>query len=173
MLTEESQHPQMGSQAIIQSLMDNIFVYVMRSTITTTGKSGKRWSSGILDDKIRKALELIHSNIAVKWTIDDLAIKLGVSRTKFAVLFKNKLGETPMAYLTKIRLERAIYMLSTTEHKIEQIAISVGYGDAYSFSKAFKRYVGINPSALRQQYLGSKDSVYRFTELLRIPHNDH
>ena len=69
-------------------------------------------------------------------------------------LFKEVTGVNLSDYLEKIRMERAEGMLRESEHTIDDIASSVGYNSSHSFRRAFKRVVGVSPSAYRKTYGG-------------------
>ncbi len=80
-------------------------------------------------------------------TVEKLAKCCSISSVYLNKLFKKGLGETPFAYITRRRMETAKDMLS--EHcTVGETAHSVGYGDIYQFSRAFKRYYGISPKKI-------------------------
>jgi AraC-like DNA-binding protein len=81
----------------------------------------------------------MHSNPARNWTVDDLAKDVGMSRSSFALKFKETVGSTPMEYLTRWRMLLAGDRLLNTGEAILPIAISLGYDSESSFGRAFKR----------------------------------
>jgi two-component system response regulator YesN len=67
------------------------------------------------------------------------------------LLFKQETGETINEYLTKVRIEKAKELLSDPRNKFYEVCYTVGYSDPSYFSKLFKKYTGLTPSAFRDQ----------------------
>ncbi|MBY0440138.1 MAG: helix-turn-helix transcriptional regulator, partial [Burkholderiales bacterium] len=88
---------------------------------------------------------------AAPWTLEGLAARAGLSRTVLAERFRSAMGETPLAYLRTVRMQKAVRLLSETSRTLEQVAREVGYQDAFGFSRAFKRSTGLAPRAFRQR----------------------
>jgi AraC-like DNA-binding protein len=80
-----------------------------------------------------------------------LAQKAGLSRAAFAERFKVLLGDTPLNYVTKVRIQKAMEHLVRSEETIEQISERVGYATGFALSKAFKRVTRVSPQQYRQQ----------------------
>ena len=72
-----------------------------------------------------------------------------MSRSAFAARFKMRVGDTPQSYLQRCRFSKAIHLLRTTDIKLHDIALRVGYQSEHSFSKAFKRVIGAVPGSFR------------------------
>lgn len=72
-----------------------------------------------------------------------------MSRTGFALRFKEKAGVTPLDYLTQWRLQKAGDLLRQGEESVEEVALRVGYESGAAFSKAFKREMGFSPGSYR------------------------
>ncbi|MCF6175779.1 MAG: AraC family transcriptional regulator [Victivallaceae bacterium] len=83
--------------------------------------------------------------------IEDLARRAGYQKNYFIALFRQLFSITPHHYLQRRRIEYARGMLSDGNEKLESIAISLGYGSAFHFSKVFKQHTGISPSEFRQR----------------------
>ena len=67
-------------------------------------------------------------------------------------IFKQEMGESPINYLIRIRMEKARNLLLQEEgYSVKEIACLVGYEDIYQFSKLFKKYYGVAPSYFRIQ----------------------
>ena len=79
-----------------------------------------------------------------------LASEGGLSRSAFAEKFKRTTGETPAHYLARLRVRKAMALLRTSDAGLESVAAEVGYANAFAFSKAFKREVGVAPGAYRR-----------------------
>ena len=81
--------------------------------------------------------------------IVELCNRLGVSRSFLYALFRKNTKISPQKYLMQLRIEAAKKELQNTTHNLKQIAHTVGYGDEFTFSKAFKRYSGVSPNVFR------------------------
>jgi SRSO17 transposase len=88
---------------------------------------------------------------ARRWTVAELAARVGQSRATFAARFTGAVGEPPLTYLTGWRMALAADLLRDTEETVAAVAREVGYGDAFAFSVAFKRARGVSPSDWRRQ----------------------
>jgi len=91
----------------------------------------------------------MHERVENPWTVETLAAALGMSRSAFALRFKELLGETPK-YLTNWRMYKATGSLQKDDRKMFEIAKSVGYDSDAAFSKAFKRVLGVAPREYRR-----------------------
>jgi AraC family transcriptional regulator len=83
--------------------------------------------------------------------LEDLAAAAGISKFHFTRLFRSKVGRTPHAFPTDIRLDSARRMLVTTELSIGEVGLACGYRDASHFSTAFAARYGAAPTAFRLQ----------------------
>ncbi len=162
LLAEEIEKPDVGSQTITESLLDMIFSLIVRRILETKMSKPKTWGHALRDPQIRVVIEKMHSDVARDWSIDDFATEAGLSRSAFAQRFKDVLGETPHKYLTAVRIQKAMELLSRTNDKIETIAEAVGYQDAFGFSKVFKRVTGMPPKEFRNRDRTESDTKFRF-----------
>lgn len=108
------------------------------------------WLRGLRDPLIGRALALLHGNPAHPWTLVDLAETLGTSRTVLADRFTRLVGQAPLQYLTRWRVQLAASMLKETNAKVSAVAVDVGYSSEAAFSRAFKKFAGVPPSKWRQ-----------------------
>nr|WP_314861393.1 AraC family transcriptional regulator [uncultured Undibacterium sp.] len=162
MLAEEVAQQDVGAQRITNALLDILFTQVLREIMRNHQVLPQSWSKGLQQPQIRRALTLMHSNYQQEWALDELAHEVGLSRTSFAVKFKQIVGTTPLQYLLTIRIQKAIHLLSDTSDKLEAISQQVGYKDAFSFSKAFKKITGVSPKEFRLQDGETKGLAWRF-----------
>lgn len=79
----------------------------------------------------------------------ELAERVGMSRTAFALRFKSKAGVGPLEHLTRWRIQKACELLREERRTLDEVAWRIGYESAAAFSRAFKREVGITPGAYR------------------------
>ncbi|WP_078382459.1 AraC family transcriptional regulator [Sutcliffiella halmapala] len=99
-------------------------------------------------DSLQKVIDLIDENIHDEWSVGDLAKCIGYSPYHFSRIFKEVVGETPMEFVAKRKLQFALKDMST-ELKMDEIAFRYGYGSYVGFSKAFKKIFGVSPALYR------------------------
>jgi AraC-like DNA-binding protein len=151
LLASEMSEPAPGAEVMVNRLADILFIQCVRAHIASeseTCKSG--WLRAIFDPKIGAALKAIHERVENPWTVEALAAAAGMSRSAFALRFKELLGETPLEYLTNWRMYKATGFLQDGDKKLFEVAKSVGYESDAAFSKAFKRVLGLAPSEYRR-----------------------
>jgi len=151
-----------GGDSIVQALLDVIFGYALRELAAERGAVGAGWSHAVRDPQVRRALTLMHERSAHPWTLEEMAQHAGLSRTALAERFRDAMGDTPLNHLRTLRMQRAMRLLAETDIKLEAVAAEVGYQDAFSFSKVFKRTVGQSPKAFRQRNAAEQAHPWRF-----------
>lgn len=104
-------------------------------------------STGWLEDCVR----YIRLHYAENISVDQIARHFGLHRSYLSAAFAKHTGQSPMQYLTCLRLHKGAQMLEETSLSITEIALSVGYPDLYAFSRAFARRYGLSPSEYRKQ----------------------
>ena len=106
-----------------------------------TRKTESRYYKGIHD-----ITDYLNEHYAEEISVDSLAEKLNISKYYFIKIFKQATGESPVAYITKLRLSKAKYLLETTDLIMADIAASCGFNHFSSFTSQFKRYCGMSPT---------------------------
>ena len=145
-----------GSEAVLAKLSEALFVETLRRYIALLPGTQTGWLAGARDLEVGKALAMMHRHPARPWTIADLAREAGISRSVLAERFRHYLGEPPMAYLTRWRLQLGAQMLRSTNQSVAQIASAVGYDSEPAFNRAFKREFGAPPARFRAKAKSSK-----------------
>jgi AraC-like DNA-binding protein len=100
---------------------------------------------------LRRARDLIDRDYAEPLDLDAMAREAGYSRFHFARAFNAAYGETPRAYLTRRRIERAKTLLRTANLSVTEICFLVGFSSLGSFSARFRTLVGRSPSQYRDE----------------------
>ena len=107
-------------------------------------------------ETVRIFLERLDEHLAYDWTLADMADQCGVSRSAFVEHCRSILNDTPHAYLSALRLQRAKLLLHTrTDMSLTDIAFECGYGSSAYFSSPFRRLTGSSPSAFRRLSSGA------------------
>jgi AraC-like DNA-binding protein len=107
------------------------------------------WLGALADPKIGAALRLMHDDVAKRWTVADLAAAVGMSRSSFALRFKQLVSLAPLDYLVQWRMHLAARALHKSSRSISSIAFDLGYDSESAFSNAFKRIMGSSPKSFR------------------------
>lgn len=140
-----------GEEALLAKLSEVLFVETLRAYIAQLPAEEKGWLGGARDSEVAKALALMHKSPEHPWTIASLAKEAGISRSVLAERFRHYLNESPMAYLTRWRIQLGAQMLESTSYSVAQIASEVGYESEAAFNRAFKREFTIPPARFRSQ----------------------
>ena len=107
------------------------------------------------DPRVQRALDHIAANLAGPLSLEALAGVAGLSRSRFAELFRKHAGRSPAEYVEDQRAERARELLGITSRSVGQIAEEAGFADPFYFSSRFKKRFGVSPRAYRQGLLGA------------------
>ena len=100
-------------------------------------------------------LRWMHENSREDLTLDELARRAGMSARTLNRRFREQTGTTPLQWLHRIRIHQAQYLLETTSHSVDRIAVQVGFGSPTAFRERFKRVVGTSPHSYRATFRGS------------------
>jgi AraC-like DNA-binding protein/mannose-6-phosphate isomerase-like protein (cupin superfamily) len=141
-----------GAGAILAKVADVFLTEVLRQFLASGQASGFAPAQPIAAPSISDALALVRDRPEAPWTLEGLARTVGMSRTAFSSTFRETVGDSPMSYLTKLRLSRGAGYLSTSSKTVRQVARLVGYDNEASFSKAFKRLYGQSPGGFRSRH---------------------
>lgn len=133
---------QPGSVLIAQHLAHMILVQALRLHLGEAKDVG--WLSALSDRRIGAAIAAIHREPARRWSVESLAVSVGMSRSSFAARFRQLVGEGPIEYLTRWRMLLAARNLSRGD-PIGAVARSIGYESDSAFSTAYRRLMGTTP----------------------------
>ncbi|RSS83385.1 AraC family transcriptional regulator [Streptomyces sp. WAC06614] len=149
LLTAEIGKDEPGQEIVLDRLLDLLLIGVLRAWLAAPGSGAPMWYRAQSDPVVGPALRLLHENPAHGWTVEELALKVGVSRASLARRFTDVVGEPPVAYLTGWRLTLAADLLREPDATVATVARRVGYSSAFALSTAFKRVRGISPQDFR------------------------
>ena len=144
-LREELRSAQPGSSLIAQQLAYMMLVQALRLHLADATTTTPGWLSALADRQMSLAITTIHSDPGHPWTLQSLAERVGMSRSVFALRFREIVGATPMEYLTRWRMLLGADRLKSTSESLSTIAASLGYESESAFGKAFRRVMGCAP----------------------------
>jgi AraC-like DNA-binding protein len=147
----ESASARPGSAAVLARLSEVLFAEAIRHYMDELPAGNSGWLAGLRDRHVGRALALLHEQPAHRWTVDQLAKKVGLSRSALAERFNELIGSPPMQYLARWRTSLAARALRETKASIVRVAEDVGYESEAAFNRAFKREFGLPPAAWRRK----------------------
>ncbi|CAJ92887.1 Transcriptional regulator, AraC-family [Cupriavidus necator] len=150
MLLAESAQPGLGSRVLIEALLKQCLVMLLRRQMESDDAE-LSWTAAVADPRLLLALEKLFEHPEVPLSVQRLADLAGMSRSAFAAHFERAFGQTPMAMLRAVRLHKAAELLATTTLQISQVAHAVGFSSRSNFSQAFHKQHGVDPSGFRQR----------------------
>jgi len=144
-MMQELREPGPGSNMMAQHLTQMMLVQALRVHLAEGPDAGVGWLFALADRRMAAAIGAIHDDPAQGWTVEALAERAGMSRSTFALRFKEKVGASPMDYLTRWRMLLAGDRLENSGEPVSVIARALGYESESAFSTAFKRVMGCSP----------------------------
>jgi len=140
-----------GREIVMRALVEQMLVQVLRQHSVARRSDELEISRvGLIDRRIRKSIELMHSQLEQNLSLKDLAAASYLSPFHFARLFKKITGVTPHNYLAAIRTQKAQLLLSDHSLSVNAIAAKVGYLSSSHFTKAFRSATGTTPREFRK-----------------------
>ena len=151
LLAAETAQPGMASSSLISCLYESLFVYAIRAYASSSAAPPKGWLAAMSDNHLSKAIKAMHSGLDRIWSVELLAREARMSRSAFALKFKAVLGQTPLEYLTRWRMFKAGSLIRSNNASFSDVASAVGYESEGSFSRVFRREMGIAPREYRRK----------------------
>lgn len=144
LLFREAKENHSGRQAILDRQIEVILILLLRELMNEDRiKIGLL--AGLADSRLAKAINAMHAQPERNWSLTDLAEQAGMSRARFANHFRDKVGSTPIHYLTEWRMSLAQSMLSRGQ-SVQIVADKTGYSSASALSRVFLAHTGLSPS---------------------------
>lgn len=144
LLFKEASEEHCGKQVVLDRMMEVVIVQLLRD-LMDQNRVDVGLIAGLANPKLMKALNAMHAEVARDWSLEDLASVAGMSRARFAAKFRETVGVTPGAYLSRWRLGVAQSLLRRGK-SVQLIADEVGYGSSSALSRAFSAHVGVSPT---------------------------
>lgn len=134
-----------GSKAMLHALLSQLIVTVYRLKYGDNGRSTAEETVGF-----HRVIDYVEQNFHTTVTLDELSRISGWSARHLQRLFTQHTGQSFGSFLQNVRIQRSCEMLRSTSHKVSYIAEQVGYRSIDSFNEAFKKTVGLTPTAFRK-----------------------
>jgi len=140
-----------GKEIVMRALVEQTLVHILRHYSTPRLSEELELSRvGLIDRRIRRSIELMHTQLDQDLTLKALAAESFLSPFHFARLFKKLTGTSPHNYLASIRATRAQLLLAETDLSVTEIGARVGYLSGSHFTRAFRIATGATPREFRK-----------------------
>ena len=159
LIAAETFEPRPGGEAVITRLADILTIQAIRLWIETDPGGQVGWLGALRDERIGRALTLIHTDPARDWTVAELAREVAMSRSAFAARFTELVGVPALKYQTEWRMRLALGRLEAEGATVAAVAAELGYGSEAAFARAFKRVMGEAPAALARRRRAQEEQV--------------
>ena len=151
-----------GKEIVMRALVEQVLVHILRNYSQPRLSAQLELSRvGLIDRRIRRSVELMHTQLDQDLTLKELAAASYLSPFHFARLFKKLTGATPHNYLAGMRASRAQLLLADTELSVTEVGAQVGYLSASHFTKAFRLATGTTPREFRKGLVLHTDGAMR------------
>jgi AraC-like DNA-binding protein len=150
LMAAEARELRPGGETVMTRLADVLVVQAIRAWIDTDPASRTGWLGALRDPQIGPAIAAIHRDPERAWTVGALADEVAMSRSGFASRFTELVGEPPMQYVTRWRMQVAHSALRDERATVGELASRLGYRSESAFARAFKRVIGVPPGAVRR-----------------------
>lgn len=150
LMAAEAKSLRLGGETVITRLADVMVIQALRSWIEEDPMAQTGWLGALQDEHIGNAILAIHKEPERAWSVATLAKEVAMSRSVFAARFKQLVEESPMQYVTRWRMNIAMTLLRENDLSLAELAERLGYQSEATFSRAFKRAMGVSPGAVRR-----------------------
>jgi AraC-like DNA-binding protein len=147
----EASRPSPGSRTMLPRLTELMFVEILRAHIHGLSADDAGWFAALKDPVAGAALKWLHAAPMKDWSVDELAHRVGASRSVLTARFRRYLDQPPIHYLAKLRLLLAAQQMKTDSLPMKAIADRCGYQSEAAFNRAFKRCFGAPPGDWRKR----------------------
>lgn len=146
LLFAESQRLRCGQRLLADRLFEVLLLQLLRWLLDHPQEGGIRTGllCGLAEPRLARALVALHEQPGLPWCLEDMAQCAGMSRSAFAALFKQRVGETPASHLAQWRLAIAQSRL-LAGHPLKTVAAELGYANASALSRLFVQKLGGAP----------------------------
>ena len=147
-ISREAKALRPGGETVITRLADILVIEMIRDWMDSEPERG--WLAALRDEQVGRALGSIHREPGRRWTVAALAEQAAMSRSAFSARFSELVGEPPLHYLTRWRMQLARMRLRETSDPISVVARGLGYRSEAAFCRAFRRLFGVSPGSVRR-----------------------
>ncbi|MBV9747818.1 MAG: helix-turn-helix transcriptional regulator [Acetobacteraceae bacterium] len=133
------------SESGVHHLAHLMLLQALRLHLSRRADNQVGWFYALAGPQLSAAIKAMHADPTHRWTLGELATRVGVSRSVFAQRFRERVGETAIVYLTRWRMMLAAERLACSCEPLAKVARSFGYESENTFNTAFKWMMGCSP----------------------------
>jgi AraC-like DNA-binding protein len=130
-------------------MLEAFFGEAIRAYRRSHGGDAPGWFGALADGRIARTMQLIHARPWQRWTVTELSRKAGLSPSRYAARFRERCGQSVMAYVSSVRFNASCQLIRDTDLPLCSVAERVGYNSLPGFSRAFKALIGQSPARWR------------------------
>ncbi len=143
-MEKESEETGPGYEVALRAKLLELLVFLSRAyTKTDTTEA-----HALL--RVGNVIGALENNYAKEWSLDELTAIAHMSRSNLMRVFRKATGQTPIEYLIRLRIQRAMELLRNSDLSITEIALEIGFNDSNYFTRQFRRVLGESPRSFRQ-----------------------
>lgn len=150
MKTEYDQTPQEGHVSILQARLTEAIILFRRTLGNTTPQPETKQPQQ--NEMIWEITHYLHMHFMEKITLNSVAQQFHFSSSYITRAFRTHMGISFLDYLHKLRIERATSLLTSTDMRILDISLEVGFDSFRTFSRVFKMMKGFSPTEFRKHF---------------------
>jgi AraC-like DNA-binding protein len=154
LLLTEVRNPGLASRAFTETLMRQCLLMILRSHHARAGE-GSPLFANLQDPRLSRAVTAVLQRPGEHHTLNSLATEAGMSRSVFGARFAEVYGQTPFAFVLKVRLRHAAHLLRSTDLPVKMIATAAGFPSRTHFSRAFRAAFNLDPTRYRKLLVAS------------------
>lgn len=147
-MEKECAEAQPGYEVALHATLLELLVYLSRAYTTSETTE----AHALL--RVGHMIGALENNFSKDWKLDGLLKIAHMSRSNLMRVFRKATGQTPIEYLVRLRIQKAMELLRTTTLTITEIALEVGFNDSNYFSRQFRKTIGQSPSDYRAGQIG-------------------
>ncbi len=137
---------------VVERLLEVLSAAAIRAHAERAPHETAGWFGALRDPVVGRAIADVHESPGAHWTVAAMAERVALSPSRFAARFVREVGEPPMAYVTRWRMNLACRRLRQAETSIAHLAKELGYESAAAFNRAFRRHAGEPPARWRARH---------------------
>jgi AraC family transcriptional regulator len=138
-----------GEHLLVDSLKTALAIHLVRNYCTTSPRLSA-YTNGLSTAKLAVIIDYIKAHLHQDLTLAELSPIVQISPYHFLRLFKQSVGVTPHQYILQCRIDRAKYLLQSSDQSLAAIALMTGFCDQSHLTRCFKRILGVTPKQFRQ-----------------------
>lgn len=143
-LETDSPIASIGSRSLLRAIVIELVNIISQAPQSQQYNSPSR-------QRVQKFLDHLTQTLDHRWSLNEMAARCRMKRTRFATLVKQLTGYAPTQYFNRIRLQTACTLLRESQMSMTDIALECGYGSSQYFSESFRHNVRMSPSEYRRR----------------------